>query len=378
MVPPGEVSSIATKSGTSATQASQPGPRGESATTESAAERSAPTKHHTPRWLLAVLVPVMAIFIVCLVNALAWIGRPFPGFLIAQNGIVVSIGRAAWIHARNHNVSFARILAVDGRPVAGGRDVHAYVTAAGIGKPIVYTFRNGTEIFRLPVRVRLFAAADFAELFVPLLGVGLLMVLVSAAVVVRRPGAPEARALFVLCLAIGLTLITAPDQYHPYRFTSLYFMATCMAPPAFVQLGLTYPQRSTLLERGPLAYAVLYLPFVALGAGLLASLPEPSLFLPLLYTLYFFVANAALLCVGALVLGLIDGVRPREPVLLCLVGMLGSCLIAGSILATYPLLPWPISPLWFLGPLLIFPVCEGAAFLRYPAPAVPATEGVAA
>src|SRR5216683_202245 len=104
MVPPGEVPSIATKSGTSATQASQPGPRGESATTESAAERSAPTKRHTPRWLLAVLVPV--------------------------------------------------------------------------------------------------------------LGVGLLMVLVSAAVVVRRPGAPEARALFVLCLAIGLTLITAPDQYH--------------------------------------------------------------------------------------------------------------------------------------------------------------------
>jgi hypothetical protein len=315
----------------------------------------------------------MAIFAVCLVNALAWIGRPFSGFLVAENGIVVSIGRAEWIHARHHNVSFARILAVDGRPVTSGRDVHAYVTAAPVGKPIVYTFRSGTEIFRLPVRVRRFEAEDYAELFVPLLGVGLLMVLVSAAVVARRPEAPEARALFVLCLAMGLTLITAPDQYHPYWFTSLYFMATCMAPPAFAQLGLTYPQRSALLARGPLAYAALYLPFVGLGAALLASLPEPSLFLPLLYTLYFFIANAALLCVGALVVGLIDGVRPREPVVLCLSGMLGSCLIAGSILATYPLLPWPISPLWFLGPLLLLPVCEGIAFVRYPSPLVPAT-----
>ena len=39
--------------------------------------------------------------------------------------------------------------------------------------------------------------------------------------------------------------------------------------------------------------------------------------------------------------------------------------------------PNPISPLWFLGPLLLLPVCEGAAFLRYPAPAMPAPEGAA-
>ena len=106
-----------------------------------------------------------------------------------------------------------------------------------------------------------------------------------------------------------------------------------------------------------------------------AHIPDRKQRLELLRTVHYEATRARL--DPQLVLGLIDGVRPREPVLLCLVGMLGSCLIAGSILATYPLLPWPISPLWFLGPLLIFPVCEGAAFLRYPVPVVPATEGVA-
>src|SRR2546428_13222643 len=239
----------ATKGGTGAPQASQPGPWGASAAIDSAAEASAAARRPTARWVLAVLIPVMAIFAVCLVNALAWIARPFSGFLVAPNGIVVSIGRAEWVHARHHNVSFARILAVDGRPVSGGRDVHAYVTAAGVGRPIVYTFRNGSDFFRLPVPVRRLEARDFAELFVPLLGVGLLMVLLSAAVVARRPGAPEAHALFALCLAIGLALITAPDQWHPYWFTSLYYLAECMVPTAFAQLGLTYPQRSTLLGR---------------------------------------------------------------------------------------------------------------------------------
>jgi hypothetical protein len=319
-----------------------------------------------------VLVPVLAIFGVCLMNALAWVGQPFSGFLVAQNGIVVSIGRAEWVRALHHHVPFARILAVDGRPVSGGRDVHAYVSAVGVGKPIVYTFRNGAEIFRLSVRVRRFEASDFAELFVPLLGIGLLMVLLGAVVVALRPRASEARALFALCAAIGVALVTAPDQYYPYRFTSLYFLAECAVPPAFTQLALTYPQRAGVLRRGPLSYLLLYLPFAGLGAGLLFSLPDPSLFLPLLYTLYFFIANAALLCVGALVVGLIDGVRPREPVVLSLAGMLGSSLIAASILATYPLLQRPISPVSLLGPLLLLPVMVGFAFVRFPRPEVPA------
>src|SRR5439155_507755 len=107
-------------------------------------------------WVGLALVPVVAIFAVCLVNSLAWIGRPFPGFLIAENGIVVSLGRSQWTETRNRSVPFARVLAVDGHPVSGGRDVQAYVNAAGVGKAITYTFRNGTDIFRLRLTVRPF------------------------------------------------------------------------------------------------------------------------------------------------------------------------------------------------------------------------------
>ena len=317
-------------------------------------------------WVLVVLAAVLAIFGTCLVNALDWIGRPFSGFLFLENAIAVSIGRAEWSHTRYRSVPFARVLAVDGRPVSGGREIHAYVSAADVGKPIVYTFRKGADIFRLAIPVRPFARADFLELFVPLLGVGLLMVLVSAAVVVLRPDAPEARALFLVCLAIGLTMITAPDEWAPYWFTRVYFLAECTVAPAFAHLALTYPQRSTLLARGPVAYAALYLPFVGLAAALMSSIPEPSVFLPLLYTMYFFIANAAILCVGALVVGLIDGVRPREPLVLSLAAMLGSCLIAAAILSTYPLLQRPLSPASFLGPLLLFPLLEGFAFVRFP------------
>jgi len=100
-------------------------------------------------------------------------------------------------------------------------------------------------------------------------------------------------------------------------------------------------------------------------------MPQPALFLPLLYTVYFLMANGVLLNVGALLTGLLDGVEPRQPVILGLLAILGSSLIAASIVATYPLLKQPISPGWAFGPLLLLPVLEGVAFLRYPAPAAP-------
>src|SRR5881296_2875197 len=128
-VGPDPAASSATKKGTSATQATQPGPPGASARTPSAPATDAIPSRRASWWLLGVLGPVVAIFVVCTVNAVGWIGRPFSGFLFLEKGIAVSIGRGEWSETRYRNVPFARVLAVDGRPVSSGRNVHAYVAA---------------------------------------------------------------------------------------------------------------------------------------------------------------------------------------------------------------------------------------------------------
>jgi len=325
-------------------------------------------------WVGLTLVPVLVIFAVCLADTVAWIGKPFPGFLVAENGIVVSLGRQQWTDTHNRSVPFARVVAIDGKDVSDGHAVRDYVNAIGANKEITYTLLNGADMFRIQQKVRLFEIRDFLLLFLPLLGVGLLMILMSAAVVVRRPEAPEARALFAVCLAFGLMLLTGSEAYSPYHFTRVFFLSLCAIPPASLQMALTYPQRRTLLARRPLAYLALYVPFFLLGAGLISARSEPSLFLPLLYTVYLLTANAACLYVGGLVLGLIDGMRPREPIVLSLVAVLGSGGIAIAILVTYPLLQRPISPALLVGPLLLLPLLEGVAFLRFAPPVAPVSE----
>jgi len=68
-------------------------------------------------------------------------------------------------------------------------------------------------------------------------------------VVARRPGAPETRALFLVCVAIGLVLMTGPDAYGPYWFPTVAFGAMCALPPAAFHLALTYPQRRSVIRR---------------------------------------------------------------------------------------------------------------------------------
>src|SRR5207253_6219880 len=57
-------------------------------------------------WVAVALAPVLVLFIVCALNALAWLGRPFPGLLVLENGIVVSIGRTEWANVRYRNLPF--------------------------------------------------------------------------------------------------------------------------------------------------------------------------------------------------------------------------------------------------------------------------------
>lgn len=326
-----------------------------------------------PWWITAACLALLALFVPCARNALAWIDRPFAGFLVLENGLVASMGRNTWIQPERRRMHRTRVVAVAGRPILGGRELQEYVENGGTGNAIRYTFRHGPEMFQLALPVRPFVARDFLEVFLPLLAVGLLVVLGGAVVALRRPDAPEARALFIVCATLGCAMITAPDQYGPYSFSFIHAFAICTIPPATLHLALTYPQRSRALRRWRILYGGLYLPFGGLGVGLLVWVFEPAFFLPLIYTVRFLTANAILLYVGRLVLALIEGVRPRLPVVLALTAALGSSLIVAATLATAPLLKQPISPLLTSGPILLFPILTGIAFLRFPQPSLPDT-----
>jgi len=306
------------------------------------------------------LALIAVLFVACARDASRWVGQPFAGLLFLDSGIVVSIGEAAWRSPELQRAEWARIVEVDGRPTPTGAAVHAAVAGASVGRELTYTLRRGSEVFRLGIRVRHFTWDDFNAVFSPMLGIGACIVLLAWLWLARCPERPELRALFALCMFLGIVLITGPDQYGPYRFTPLFYLALAAVPPAMGQLALAYPWTPGRWARRLTAAA--YALFATLGVVLVASRFHPAIFLPLLYLVYCALANALLLYIASLLSALLSARRSAAELLLALGGALGSSTIGIVILVAYPLLGEPVSAAWLIVPIALMPALSGLAF----------------
>jgi hypothetical protein len=314
-----------------------------------------------PWWLFASIALAAAVIVPCAQSALAWVGRPFGSLLFADQGIVVSIGRASWRDPQLRRAEWSRIVAVNGTPVETAAAIHEAVARAGIGQSVTYTLRRDSDVFRVRIPVREFTWDDFAEIFAPLLGMGTALFAIGAIVVILRPDLREVHALFAVCALLGLSLVTGPDQYGPYRFTAPYLVSLALVPPAILHLTATFPWRPGRWAMR--SVVALYAVFAGVGGLLVAVRSDTGLFLPLLYLVYCALANALLLYIGSLVAALAGERRPRRQLLLALGGVVGSSAIGILVLVSYPLLVEPLSPIWLVLPIALLPILTGLAFV---------------
>ena len=130
--------------------------------------------------------------------------------------------------------------AVDGATVGDALAIHDAVARAPVGSDLTYTLRRDADVFRVALPVRRFDRRDFATVFAPMLAVGAWTVAVGAALVVARPEVATLHAAFLVCLTLGLSLVTGPDQYGPYRFVSVFYLALALFPASVFHLSAAF------------------------------------------------------------------------------------------------------------------------------------------
>ena len=82
---------------------------------------------NTTRWIARLVIAVvLAVGLLCLRNGAARIARPFPGFLVAENGIVVSVGQPDWSPQFDNRIPFSQVIGVVGAPAASAEEIQAY------------------------------------------------------------------------------------------------------------------------------------------------------------------------------------------------------------------------------------------------------------
>ena len=207
-------------------------------------------------------------------SAQRWIGEPFAGFLVLDNGVVASAGLGHWPDAAD--VYQHEVVAVDGVPVAGGPAVRAAVAEHAPGTPVDYRLRLGQHEVERRIAVQRFGGWDFLLLYGAYLLNALVMAAVALGIRFLRRAHPLSDATFPLLLISAVWGLTGMDLYGPGTLFRLHAFAEALLAPAFLAMALGFPERLPVARRRPGLVPALWL--VGIGFALLyqSGLADPS------------------------------------------------------------------------------------------------------
>ncbi len=234
---------------------------------------------HSPRAfrdpvLWAALLLVVLAAAVGIHGSQRWIGEPFAGFLVLDNGVVASAGLGHWPDAAD--VYQHEVVAVDGVPVAGGPAVRAAVAEHAPGTPVDYRLRLGQREVERRIPVQRFGGWDFLLLYGAYLLNALVMAAVALGIRFLRHAHPLSDATFPLLVISAVWGLTGMDLYGPGTLFRLHAFAEAMLAPAFLAMALGFPERVPVAHRQPGLVPALWLVGVAFAFLYQAGLADPA------------------------------------------------------------------------------------------------------
>jgi signal transduction histidine kinase len=210
---------------------------------------------------IAVGVVVLALATRTTVTSLAWVGRVFPGFFLAGDRLVASVGLPHWPGSRVPTLHHSEIVALDGVPVASTADVYARVAALPPATPVRYSLRGPGADRDVLIATQRFERADWLMIFGAYLFNGLVTLVSGLMVWALRPSLPVARAYLFFAVTAAVFLFAAMDVYGPGTFSRLFFAADALIPAAAFGFTMLFPQPHRLAHWR----------FPALGLGLVVA-----------------------------------------------------------------------------------------------------------
>jgi signal transduction histidine kinase len=317
--------------------------------------------------LLGVALAILAGVVVQ--GSVRLVGRPFPGFLLWDNGTLVALHRTSWtgVQARLP-LNGGRVVAMDGAPFRDARSVFAAAAAGGAGTPHTYVVRSAgrEETYQVPAMALTWG--DWIGTFGNYLANSLFFFAIALLSLYLRPDLPAARALAASMLGIGLLMVLAIDFVGTWRFVALCQIVEGAAPAAFATLALVFPVERLRPRPRRAAIALLWTSFLALGiANAVLFRREPELARSLTSAVYVSIAAIAFAMLASLGHALRHAAEVRQRVQAAVVfagALVGFLFPSLAVLAFFPL-GWSFSFTWITTLLLFFPVSILYAVARY-------------
>ena len=192
---------------------------------------------------LAIGVAALALAIRVTAGSLAWVDRPFPGFLVLDNRVVASIGLRHWSGDHLDPPLYqSQVVSVDGEPVTTADQVYARVRAQPPSTPIRYGIERDGVRRDVTIASQTFTSRDWALIYGAYL-LNALVYLVSGLVAwVLQPRSSLARAFLAFGASFAAFFLTAMALYDPRDLTHVHTVTEALVPAAGLQLFMLFPQ----------------------------------------------------------------------------------------------------------------------------------------
>ena len=203
------------------------------------------------RWLAVAIVALVAPFgVFCTAQGVAWLGQPFPGFFVAENLTIPSVGRYTWSGIRAGVPFHSRVVAVEGVAVREAEDVYRAASTSAIGAPIRYTFVKDGARFERTVPTMRFARLDYLMTIGLFTANGWLPLAAGALIFFLQPASRAARVFFLMGVTYAIFPFTGMLLYRPPGawVAPVHLTAQALLPATFLHLAWTFP-----VERQPAA-----------------------------------------------------------------------------------------------------------------------------
>jgi adenylate cyclase len=220
---------------------------------------------------------IVVISIVSFINALSWVNKPFPGFLIYHPPCVGSISVSDW-PGRKAGLSFLEwVVAADGKPVVEGQDVVSLSRSKKPGTQVRYQVESKGNKREVWVPVTIFTTRDFfLAFFVTFFG-GVILYMLGVVVVLLKPNIKASWVFFASCSGVAGYMITSFEILTTYTLLYFHYLTLSFMAAPFLHLALIFPDRKRILDRIPILEYAGYLPVLVLAVLYLHCFTVPHM-----------------------------------------------------------------------------------------------------
>lgn len=222
-------------------------------------------------WLIVfgLTATVLLVSAVSVFNAVSWINRPFPGFLVYEDPLRGSFGVNDWPGVQAGVPFLSRILAVEGQSVSKGQDVVNIARERAPGTDLQYLISSGDSSREVAVSTANFSIRDFFLVFLFTFIGGVVFYSIGLIVYLLKPNQRVSWVFLLACFGQAVYMITGFEIQSTYSLVYLHFFVLGLYPAFFLHLGLVFPEKKRLVIRWPKVEYLIYVPSLILASAFL-------------------------------------------------------------------------------------------------------------